>query len=423
MTAPRFSALVTLVIFAGCSTSPSVPNVGQPVTPVNNAVRSANGLSPRAPSPIRHVILVVQEDRSFDNLFCRFPGAQGATSGQTSTGAEVKLKSILLSKRAQLTDTWQTFQTVFNDGKGNGWNLEPLPNGHPAGTLPYACVDPNTIASYWSLAKQYALADHMFATVSGDFIAHQQLIDAPEEVAPDEYLIGPPDHGPWGCDAPPGTTTPVLKNGQYLPNGPFPCFKYATLASVLDAKGIAWKYYVPSPSSGLSNAYFNAFDAIKYVRHGKDWKNVVAPSTQFFSDLAGGKLAGMTWILPDAQDSDFAAAGAAGGPKWVASIVSALQKSSYWKSTAVVVVWDDWGGWYDGVPPAQIDPVGLSFRVPAVVVSPWAKRGYVSHTRYDFGSIMKFVEETFGLAYPGTTAQGYMDANSNSLSDVFDFTR
>jgi phospholipase C len=106
------------------------------------------------------------------------------------------------------------------------------------------------------------------------------------------------------------------------------------------------------------------------------------------------------------------------GPQWVGDVVDAVGKSKYWKSTAIIVVWDDWGGFYDNVPPKQLDYVGLGIRVPCLIVSPYVKRGYVSHTPYEYGSILKFLEQTFGLASLNTT-----DVRANSLEDSFNFAQ
>ena len=125
-------------------------------------------------------------------------------------------------------------------------------------------------------------------------------------------------------------------------------------------------------------------------------------------------------MIPDNEDSDhYALIGGKivdNGPDWVASIVNAVGQSSYWDSTAIIVLWDDWGGFYDHVPPPHMDYVGLGFRVPMIIVSPYAKKGYVAHTQYEFGSLLKFIEVTFGLGSLGTT-----DVRANNINDAFNF--
>jgi phospholipase C len=106
------------------------------------------------------------------------------------------------------------------------------------------------------------------------------------------------------------------------------------------------------------------------------------------------------------------------GPSWVGDLVNAIGKSKDWNSTAIIIVWDDWGGFYDNVPPPQLDSVGLAIRVPCLIVSPYAKKNYVSHTQYEYGSILKFIEQTFGLGSLHAS-----DVRANSLVDSFDFTQ
>lgn len=127
----------------------------------------------------------------------------------------------------------------------------------------------------------------------------------------------------------------------------------------------------------------------------------------------------VSWVIPDGEDSDhYDGKDTDYGPDWVTCVVNSIGKSQYWKSSAIIVLWDDWGGFYDHVPPPQLDYTGLGFRVPLIIVSPYAKKGYVTHTQYEFGSILKFVETTFGLPSLGTT-----DRRANNITDAFDFSQ
>jgi phospholipase C len=166
------------------------------------------------------------------------------------------------------------------------------------------------------------------------------------------------------------------------------------------------------------------FEAIAYVRKGPDWnQNIVAPETKILTDPGRGQLAAVSWVSPSKIDSDHPVARSDRGPSWVASIVNAIGKSQYWQHTAIFVVWDDWGGWYDSAAPPQRDFRGLGIRVPCLIISPYAKRGYVSHTTYEFASILKFIEETFGLPSIGAPADGYTDTRANSPADSFNFSQ
>ena len=152
---------------------------------------------------------------------------------------------------------------------------------------------------------------------------------------------------------------------------------------------------------------------------------MIIPQTQVLTDIANGQLAQVSWVIPDGAHSDHAAVNDGSGPSWVASIVNAIGNSPYWANTAIIITWDDWGGWYDHVAPTVIND-GVSwgsgyvygFRVPLIVVSPYAKAAYISHTTHDFGSILKFIETTFNLP-----SLGYADAPADDLSDCFNLTQ
>ncbi len=191
---------------------------------------------------------------------------------------------------------------------------------------------------------------------------------------------------------------------------------------MLDAHAVSWKYYTPRNKTNTPGALWNAFAAIPAVRYGSEWTtNISTPETNIFADITNQQLATLSWVVPDQEDSDHPhkLKGEYDGPEWVAQVVNAVGTSGYWDSTAIVILWDDWGGFYDHVPPAFLDDAGgLGFRVPMIVVSPYVPAGRVVHTQYEFGSILKFVEQTFNLGSLGTT-----DVRATSLGDVFDFTR
>jgi phospholipase C len=402
-------------------------------------------LSAPANGKIAHVVIVVQENRSFNDLFAGFPGAETAMSGPCKAGPhwcrvahDVSLRAIPLAQGSprfggrDICHTHECFEIecdpdAANVCRNDGFDLIAFGEnngGPPAKLYPYAYVRHSDVTTYWTLAKRYALADRMFFTeTASSFIAHQMLLSGSVRLNGRESLTDEPNVMPWGCDARPkhGAVTPVIfRNGRVDSNGPFPCFDYATIADLLDARGLAWQYYVDAfagPHYDFSGAIWNGFDAIRKVRYGHDWSaNVSMPNTNFFADLKAGRLPNVSWVIPAFADSDHPASGCNGGPRWVAKLVDAIGASPYWKTSAVVLIWDDWGGWYDRVPPPQVSYTSLGFRVPMIVISPYARTHFVSHTPYDFGSILKFVESTFGLGSLGTT-----DRSARSMDDAFDF--
>jgi|HubBroStandDraft_4_1064222.scaffolds.fasta_scaffold00006_53 phospholipase C len=411
-----------------------------------------SGTTPAAgPGPstnaIQHVVIMIQENRSFDNIFAGFPGADTTLVGACKPAPwckgshMVKLHSVKLESNGvsyfgrDIDHSHHGFKiecdpTTANVCQNDGFDLISFGQAGqslPAKLYPYAYVDRKESAPYWKLAKQYTLADEMFFTeTASSFIAHQSILSGTVQYSADAVLTDQPNNTPWGCDAPKhGTTTPLLfRDGRYKYNGPFPCFtQYGTMADLLDAKNVSWKFYVDSsgngPGSDFSGAVWNGYDAIKKIRYGPDWhKNISIPNTTLFSDVKAGTLPSVSWVIPTLFDSDHPAAGCNGGPWWVTKVVNALGTSKYWKNTAIVLLWDDWGGWYDNAPPDQTNYHQLGFRVPMVVISPYAKPANISNTLYDTGSILRFVEQTFGLGSLGTT-----DATSTSIMDIFDFTQ
>ncbi len=374
---------------------------------------------------IQHVVILIQENRTVDNLFNGYPGADTVTQGMgqdpNNPGKQIviKLKQMPLQMKLAPHNGYPQFEASYDGGKMDGFNTIRVENNQDLSYV-YQYANRSDVQPYWNLAQQYVLADRTFSTQgSGSFTAHQDLIAAGTKINSTQALIDFPSQQPWGCDAPAGTTTALITTKKvYLPTpaGPFPCLGYKTLRDLLDAKGVSWKYYVPPIGSGFDGNIWNAFDAIHAVRYGSEWKTNVVATTNLLPDISSGKLASVTWVCPDFANSDHPGSHPDMGPSWVAQVVNAIGQSQYWNTTAIVVVWDDWGGLYDHVPPQQIDYQGLGIRVPMLIVSPYAKKGYVSHTQYEFGSLVKFIEATWNLGSLGNT-----DVRANTIDDSFNF--
>lgn len=444
---------------AACGTGYSSLPSRAPLAPMGGA----------ASTPIKHIVLIVQENRSFDNLFAEFPGAHGATRGRAKVPKGkryvekwVTLKAAPLIMGTDLQHCHKSFVTDYDGGKMDGFYLEGkgnCPTGVPAKALPYQFVQKSDIKPYWEIAKQWVLADEMFQTQgSGSFTAHQDLIrggtciekcGAPSSKT--ESLVDNPTGWPWGCDAHSTVVTSLIDiDGQVkLDGGPLPCTNkfpiksvgYTTLRDSLDAAGVSWKYYTPcfsgskqsgcNPSSDCNGGdntcdgdLLDAFDVIYPVRYGSEWgSNVSWPETNVLRDVKNGALPAVSWVIPEDDENDHPGSPVDKGPEWVASVVNTIGESSYWKSTAIIVIWDDWGGFYDHAAPPQYSDVqgGLGFRVPMMILSPYAiagagGKGHITHTPYEFGSILKYIEQNWNLASLGTT-----DVRAASISDVFDY--
>jgi phospholipase C len=440
----RFAAAVTAATaaaavagLAGCLGPHVTPSVASPAA----GARSAD----KPTTPIRHIVIVVQENRSFDNLFSTFPYADGTLTGEAAAVPSsdqsqcpiAQKESVPLAKKNlavgdDFGHKYADFLVDYAGGAMDGFDLDPIP-GNPSKIAclhPYQYADPAQITPYWDIAQQYVLADHMYQTqASGSFTAHQDLIAGGTAISTAASIIDDPTGFPWGCDSPPNTKTSLITiGGQYEPNeGPFPCFnQYSTLRDALDAANIPWKYYTQPVIQYVDNAgIWNAFDAIEAVRHSHEWgKRVTKSDLEIFNDIKRKRLPDVSWVTPDAVNSDHPQELQGGkdvdyGPSWVASIVNAVGTSSYWKSSAIVILWDDWGGFYDHESPAFFDDQGgLGFRVPLLVVSPYAKAGYISHTQYETASIVKFVEGNWNLP-----PMQLPDDRATSISDTFDFSQ
>src|SRR3984957_19165 len=359
---------------------------------------------------IKHIVVIMQENRSFDNLFHGFPGADTVDSG-VSNGKLVALQPVRIEQGTDLDHSHAGWWKDWDNGKMDGFAHAKYPIPY----LPYAYVPQEEAEPYWTLARQYTLGDRMFQSNSGpSFPAHQYMI-AGQSANADEN----PGAAEWGCDAPHTVRVAMVgPNGTDLP-GEYPCFDYPTMADLLDSRSISWNYYAAGKSNP-AEYILSAFQAVHHIRFGQDWNNhVVSPNSQVLTDIQGGKLAQVTWIVPQLPYSDHPGHGStAEGPSWVANIINAIGASPFWDSTVIFVSWDDWGGWYDHVSPPQVDKMGLGFRVPLIVVSPYAKKGYISHVTHESGGFLRYMEEGFDLPSLGTR-----DSIGDAFSDCFDYAQ
>jgi phospholipase C len=411
-----FSVLVILSLTVGCSAGAGTrftPSENSPLSAVSRAL-SAGAIPELGRKRIKHVIILVQENRTFDNLFHGFPGADTASTGVTHTGQTVPLTSGTLEEYYDLGHTHANFETEYDGGKNDGFDLVPT-SPQSTSLAPYQYVEQSEVQPYFDIATEFTVADHNFASQNGpSFPGHEYLIAGQAAGADDD----PSDEEPWGCDAPPGTTVPVYASNGTSTNV-FPCFNYQTLGDLLDNAHLSWRYYTTIGTELALEVLPNPYDAIQHIRFGPDWTaDTVTPSTQIYNDIANGTLASVSWVNSPAAASDHPQLNDGHGPSWIASVVNAVGESSYYNNTVIFVTWDDWGGWYDHVVPQEYGVWGLGFRVPLLVASAWSKHGYVSKKTHEFGSILKFTEELFGLPSLGTR-----DAAADDLADCFDFSQ
>ena len=420
MNGARLFLLATLVAVSGCAQNPGAT---LPLGSPGSALRSRTLLT----SKITHVVIIVQENRTTNNLFNALPGAETVRVGMNSKGKPVALRPQALTAPYDLSHRHAAFTLSYANGQMNGWNLIisscnksakcPRPGIRPYGYVPEGEVEP-----YYTMATRYAFASHMFQTNQGpSFPAHQYLLSGTSTISDGSPLraaenpLTPQNKHTGGCDSPPGSYVALIDPYGNEGQPTFPCFTRTSLLDFTGAAGVTWHYYQAQPGPGL----WNGVDALAQIWSGPQFStNVTWPPTKILSDIDAGTLANLVWVTPTVKESDHAGWTDGTGPSWVATVVNKIGLSQYWNTTAIFVVWDDWGGWYDPMPPPQYNSYELSFRVPLIVISPYARRHYISTQQHEFGSILKFAEETFGLPSLGTT-----DVRSDDLSDCFNFNR
>jgi phospholipase C len=422
---------------------------------------SSGGGSTPPPSPkIKHVVVIFQENRTPDNLF-HDPvlynpppaghGADIASTGTNSQGLPVPLTPTSLGVDYDLSHAHSAFVAMYDGGKMDGADRIPVSCAKGAINCPppnaqFLYVQASDVGPYFQMAEQYTFGDRMFQTNQGpSFPAHQFIFSGTSAPTATSNLFvadnaqGVPGAGNnTGCTAPPEEFVYLIDPFGAESSTIYPCTDHPALSDELDAKGITWRYYTPSAGS-----LWTAPNAIQHVCGpnatppnatactSSDWmNNVVFYTTQspapILTDIAMNQLPAVSWVIPAGVNSDHAGSVATtGGPSWVASIVNAIGTSPYWSDTAILITWDDWGGWYDHVAPPVINDgkswgsgYAYGFRVPLIVISPYAKAGYISHVTHDFGSILNFTEKTFDLP-----SLGYADAYADDLSDCFDFSQ
>ena len=314
-------------------------------------------------SPIKHVVIIVKENHGYDNYFAAFPGGDGATMAHSPNPPPAD-----------------------PDHRHAAWLTRDT-------TAPRVQFQEQDIPRYWQYGSQFTLCDNYFTDVAGPSTPNHLML-----IMADSPLIDNP------------------KTNYRKHPGP-PVYDQPSLPSQLDAAGLSWRNY---------NGY--AFEFIKHTAGShKPW-------TQFAADVAAGTLASVSWLYADQalseHPADTAAEKKAGGGdvtkgmQWTVDQVSAAMSSPLWPQLALFVTWDDWGGWWDHVTPPELErwtdgtQFRLGGRVGCLVISPYARRGHVSHARHSHVSLVKFCETTFGL--PSINARTMA---SDGMEDCFDFSQ
>lgn len=368
-----------------------------------------------AQSPIKHVVFIIKENRSFDSYFGTFPGANGATQGTLSSGQVMPLQHLADQTPHDLDHTWFSAVASIDNGKMDQFDLIPLGNVN-GDLLSYSQLQQSDIPNYFAYAQNFVLADAAFSSQHGPSLPNHLYTIA----GTSDGVISTPNtrstDWSWGCDSSAqGILVEVLTPGATEPTTEFPCFDFQTLADLLDAAGVSWKYY--APLYGHQGYQYSIYNDIRHIRYGPDWNTDIAADTQFVKDAAAGNLPAVSWLVTG-QANEHPAHSTCFGENWTVQQINAIMRGPDWPSTAIFLVWDDFGGFYDHVPPPTDDFYGLGARVPFLIISPYAIPGYISHTTYEFSSVLKFIEETFNLPNLGNR-----DVDANDTMDSFNFNQ
>ncbi|MGI8824180.1 MAG: phospholipase C [Chloroflexota bacterium] len=358
-------------------------------------------------SPIEHVVILEKENHSFDNIFGQYPGADGTMQAQVSSGDVVPLNHTPDHTLLDIAHAGASAAYAVDSGRMDRFNTLPgaMQDGRDIATSQYRKAD---IPLYWSYASHFTLDDHFFSTIMGpSFPNHLASIAADSGNAVDNPT-GQTHHA-WGCDGGAYSMVDAIdpQTGRHYREKP--CFDMPTLADTLQQHHVSWRYYAPGLySSGYT---WSALDAIRHIRYSSLWHTNVLPDTQFVTDVKHGQLPAVSWLVTSEENSEHPPYSMCIGQDWTAREINAIMHSKYWKSTVIVLTWDDFGGFYDHVAPPRQDYISLGPRVPTIIISPYSQKHFVDHHIMDFSSILRFIEDTFGL--PSLNAR---DAHAASLS-------
>lgn len=398
--------------------SPPPTRIGAPAPPKRDTSDSQNG--PQAQTPIEHFVILMQENHTFDNYFGTYPGADGIPPGvcmpvnpQDTGDARCVTPFHLEPGARQLDDSGtseghvapvdpdhsqSTFQAQYNNGRLDGF-VYALNLRNQDGRIAMGYYDARDLPYYWAIADQYVLFDRFFSSASGGSVIN---------------------HFFWIAGASGGNQDRFARAGANdLP----------TIFDRLEQHGISWKFYIQNFDANLTyrNAHLYPGNRASQVT----WAPVLAMDRfiddprlfshladldQYYVDLQNETLPAVAYLVPSGT-SEHPPGRIQSGQRFVVSLINALIRSSAWKSSAFMWAYDDWGGWYDHVPPPQVDAYGYGFRVPALLVSPYARRGHVDHTVLDFASILRFIEDNWRLG-----PLGERDTFATSIENAFDFS-
>ncbi|HLO18551.1 MAG TPA: alkaline phosphatase family protein [Anaerolineales bacterium] len=356
-------------------------------------------------TPIQHFIVVMQQNHTFDNYFGTYPGANGipknvclptSLADQKSTTCIAPFK-ITNEPITDLSHSDILFRSQYQNGQMNGF-VDALDKLNQDGRLSMGHFDDTDIPYYWNLADQFVLFDNYFSSAHTGSITNRMF-----------WVSGRPG------DA-----------SNRIPEGGFG--NIPTIFDRLQERGISWKFYIRDYDPNLN---YRSLKELDYLPPQVQWVPLLAfdrfldnpelsshivDLDEYYTDLEKGTLPAVSYVLLLGA-TEHPISDPSLGEQATRTMLQLLMQSSLWKSSAFFLTYDDWGGWYDHVPPPQVDDRGYGFRVPAMLVSPYARTGLIDHTLLDHTSILKFIEENWDI--PPLAVR---DAKANNFTSAFDFS-
>ena len=397
----------------------------------------------QARSHVQHVVIIMQENRSFDSYFGTYPGAEGIPAGVCVPDAQAGgCITPYHSSDPVDTDAVHSAEAAVADvdgGKMDGFVNQGystntiIGSTNPHGVMAYH--DARDIPNYWSYAQNFTLQDHMFEpNASWSLPAHLFLVSQWSADCTDP-------NNPASCTNDIGTYSP----GHTSPNA---IHAWTDITYLLHKQKVSWGYYVfpgqqpdtddgevgtsPHALSPTTIGIWNPLPNFTDVQQDGEVGNV-QPVTNFTQQAQAGTLPAVSWVMPSLALSEHAPASIADGQAYVTGLINAVMSGPDWDSTVIFLAWDDWGGLYDHVPPPTVDQNGYGLRVPALVISPYARAGYVDKQILSFDAYDKFIEDVFlngqrldpatdGRPDPRPTVRESVPILGDLLND-FDFSR
>ncbi len=414
-------SLALSLIAAACSSGPPEWDPLPPLDAGDHPVGvDASAFQTR--TPIKHVVFLIKENRTFDNLFGLFPGVDGVSVGM-DRGEPRPLTAAVDRIEQDIKHCYECALQAWNGGKMDGFATI----SEWADRYAYTQFRPEQLPGYWRLAEEFVLGDNFFASAQGPSFPNHLFTIAAQSAGTHENPIQDLEllrerhretglFKAWGCDSMEQAYVPVFDsegNERKLP----PCFDFLTEGDLLTEAGVPWAYY---SATQYQNGYlWSAYDAVRHIREDEDfWRTHVFPVDNLLGDVRHGLLPPVTWVTPRFELSDHPEYSFCHGENWTTKVVNAIMASPIWHDTAIFITWDDYGGFYDHVPPPQVDDFGFGIRVPLLVISPYAKRGYVDHTLGEFSSILRFIEDNWSL-----TQLTDRDLEASNFESAFDLAQ